>query len=281
MSREIKLALILGAALILVVGVLISDHFSEVRRTPIVSVVPQPPLTQLGSSQPRPGDARPVAYPGADTTHRTPLANTEIQSPLTDPATPQVAFGQDVAGAPLTDPVVQQSEQVVAEQDKRLIDEAKNQGIVLAPPSQTQTAQSPGKTAAGAKEHTVKSGENLWEIAQKYYGDGSQYKRIVEANRDRLSSGAMSAGVKLRIPPKDPPAPAQTAQAKSENKPADPKADKQSPRRTYTVRDGDTLARIAERQLGSRSRASELAALNNLKDPNDISIGLELRLPPR
>lgn len=49
--------------------------------------------------------------------------------------------------------------------------------------------------------------------------------------------------------------------------------------RTYTVRAGDSLSRITERQLGSVSRMSELMALNGLSDPNRIFVGQELRLP--
>ena len=36
------------------------------------------------------------------------------------------------------------------------------------------------------KTHTVVSGDTLWAIAQANYGDGSQYMRIVEANRDKI-----------------------------------------------------------------------------------------------
>lgn len=32
------------------------------------------------------------------------------------------------------------------------------------------------------KTHTVQSGDTLWAIAKKYYGDGSQYPKIVSAN---------------------------------------------------------------------------------------------------
>ena len=36
--------------------------------------------------------------------------------------------------------------------------------------------------------HKVVSGDSLWAIAQKYYGDGSQYTKIKEANKDKYSS---------------------------------------------------------------------------------------------
>lgn len=49
--------------------------------------------------------------------------------------------------------------------------------------------------------------------------------------------------------------------------------------RSYTVKRGDTLSKIAASQLGSYKRASEIAKLNNLRDPNSLKVGQVLRLP--
>ena len=38
------------------------------------------------------------------------------------------------------------------------------------------------------KTHKVVKGDSLWAIAQKYYGDGSQYPKIKEANKDKYTS---------------------------------------------------------------------------------------------
>jgi nucleoid-associated protein YgaU len=53
--------------------------------------------------------------------------------------------------------------------------------------------------------------------------------------------------------------------------------------RTHTVVDGDTLAALAERYLGSASRALEIYNANRdvLSDPKLLPIGVELKLPPR
>jgi len=49
--------------------------------------------------------------------------------------------------------------------------------------------------------HEVKKGETLWKIAEHYYGDGSLYKQIFEANRDVLKDpNLIQVGQKLRIP---------------------------------------------------------------------------------
>lgn len=49
--------------------------------------------------------------------------------------------------------------------------------------------------------HEVKKGETLWKISEKYYGDGSLYKKIFEANRDILKNpDLIKVGQKLHIP---------------------------------------------------------------------------------
>jgi LysM repeat protein len=49
--------------------------------------------------------------------------------------------------------------------------------------------------------------------------------------------------------------------------------------KTYTVKRGDTLSKIAQSQLGSWSRFREIATLNGIRDPNRVSVGQVLRLP--
>ena len=38
------------------------------------------------------------------------------------------------------------------------------------------------------KTHKVVKGDSLWSIAQKYYGDGSKYPKIKEANKSKYPS---------------------------------------------------------------------------------------------
>ena len=51
------------------------------------------------------------------------------------------------------------------------------------------------------QSHEVVSGDSLWKIAKKYYGDGSLYMDIFKANQDVLSDpDKIQVGQKLRIP---------------------------------------------------------------------------------
>jgi len=47
----------------------------------------------------------------------------------------------------------------------------------------------------------------------------------------------------------------------------------------YTVRQGDSLSKIAKQQLGSARRWKEIAELNNLRDPYKLRLGQKLFLP--
>ncbi len=52
-----------------------------------------------------------------------------------------------------------------------------------------------------------------------------------------------------------------------------------TPAKSYTVKAGDTLWAIAKRELNDGSKFKEIAKLNNISDPNKISVGQVLRLP--
>jgi nucleoid-associated protein YgaU len=48
----------------------------------------------------------------------------------------------------------------------------------------TRTETSESTTSNQVTTHKVVKGDSLWDIAQKYYGKGSLYKKIKEANWD-------------------------------------------------------------------------------------------------
>ena len=46
--------------------------------------------------------------------------------------------------------------------------------------------------ASTARTYTVKSGDCLWKIAKQFYGNGAQYTKIYNANRDKIKIGRAS-----------------------------------------------------------------------------------------
>ena len=56
--------------------------------------------------------------------------------------------------------------------------------------------------AAGETTVTVESGESLWDIALRVYGDAEQYQRILEANKGKISDpDLIYPGMTLVVPP--------------------------------------------------------------------------------
>lgn len=74
------------------------------------------------------------------------------------------------------------------------------------PPLPNMTSASsgiaPGVTHSVEKRtHTVRKGETLSHIAQRYYGKAGEYKKIFEANRNQLSDpDKIQEGMTLQIP---------------------------------------------------------------------------------
>ena len=65
-------------------------------------------------------------------------------------------------------------------------------------------ASTPTTTEAAAETYEVQSGDTLLSIAQQYYGDTTQWRRIYDANKDTIGADPdkLKIGMKLTIPPK-------------------------------------------------------------------------------
>lgn len=99
-------------------------------------------------------------------------------------------------------------------------------------------------------EYEVKRGDSLWKIAERYLGAGNRYREIQELNG--LTSDRIFPGMSLKIPG--------------------------GAYREYTVKRGDSLWKIAQNQLGSGTRYTEILELNGLSS-DLIHPGQVLKLP--
>jgi LysM repeat protein len=77
-----------------------------------------------------------------------------------------------------------------------------------------------------------------------------------------------------------PPSSAQTPQV-ANNAPPAPPPPPPPQERTVTVKSGETLSDIARRELGTASRAQEIAELNGIDDPTKLRAGQTLKLPAK
>ena len=64
----------------------------------------------------------------------------------------------------------------------------------------TAAAAQPNPAVTENKTHTVQSGDTLWGLAKKYYGNGSQYTKIVSANPGIKNPNLIYPGQVFSIP---------------------------------------------------------------------------------
>ena len=62
--------------------------------------------------------------------------------------------------------------------------------------STSKTTRSTENKASKSSSYTVKSGDCLWNIAKKFYGNGAQWKKIYEANKSVIENTAKKYGKK-------------------------------------------------------------------------------------
>ncbi|HYO45986.1 MAG TPA: LysM peptidoglycan-binding domain-containing protein [Gemmatimonadota bacterium] len=63
------------------------------------------------------------------------------------------------------------------------------------------TAKPETPRTEAAKTYTVKGGDSLWKISEQMYGNGNEWRRIFEANKDRIKDpDVIQPGWVLNIP---------------------------------------------------------------------------------
>lgn len=135
-----------------------------------------------------------------------------------------------------------------------------------------QTLPGIATTNGTKKEHVVTKGESLWSIAEDYYGSGYNWTDLAIANG--LNNSSLEVGQKLSIPDVAAKQPTSTKKA------VVAEVSTQSiTGSSYTVVKGDSLWNIAVRSYGDGYKWTEIAEVNNLKNPDIIHAGNVLTLP--
>lgn len=306
MGRETKLALIVGLVVFLVTAVVVGEHFSKARQAN-ASIDKGSTISELKTA-----DALP---PSIEAPARTATLSPKAPTPgVTDPALTRAdtaaAKGSDEAKALIISmggkapPAAQTAER----QNQSDLNNPTGMGNSTGPATRGDVSSSGLEYSKFAEtSYVTVSGDTISKVASRIYGDSQLYKQLAEYNKGKLGTNyAMSTGVTLRIPPKDvllgqralrPEARGVTVSATGSTAPITPptnfnpsdigRSDKPSgpntptTLRTYTVKRGDTLTTIAEKQLGSMMRWKELKTMNKdqIKDEADLKIGTVLKLP--
>jgi len=129
-------------------------------------------------------------------------------------------------------------------------------------PSSSNREGGGGQGGGGRGNYTVKSGETISEIADRY---GISTNRLLELNGIRDPKG-LQAGSRITVPTAGPGQAARGATASPASRgPAN-----------YTVKSGETISEIADRYNISSDRLLEL---NGIRDPKGLQAGSRISVP--
>lgn len=293
MARETKVGLLVGMAVILLIGIIVSDHLSAVQGSNPANMTnwahrAQDSVTDRPRSEQYTGDVAPMAASNRATTPTAPILRAdELNQPQPRPTPPPAQRPQAIG-----DGEVPLANVTVAHQTQQ-------QGAVLA-------------------IHTVRQGETLGNIARQYYGGNVEGWKVIQAsNPASLGRGGtgMREGTKLLIPrwtPATDPTPAyeapQPAYQPPQPAPQQPIAAQQTrdtaadhgglfapvpdPHRApgafegtmlkvVEVQQGQTLSMIAGKYLGDKARWKEILDANKdvISSPTQLQTGMKLKIP--
>lgn len=236
MTRENKLALVIGFGLILFVGILVSDHFSAQRYDGAQ-------LTRASTGTETPGvDLTPLETPQA------------IHSPTTGEKIELVSAGEGAAS------------------------ESTATAIEPLPISVAMGDETDGEPV---RFYKVQSGDTLWKIAAREYGDGSLNKELADYNKAVLNDGGrLTLNQQLRLPSLKKLRPTRMAITESAIASASPEstAKKTDPDRTHTIAKGDTVYRLAQRY---NVKPQAIMAANGIRDASALKPGVSIKIPAR
>lgn len=274
MTRENKLALIIGFGLVLVVGILVSDHFSLA-------------YTQNSARLANANDGvTPLANRLNNPALLVPTEEHQPPAPLAVEETPAAGTEETRIGATSPDDAVQPIRDEPVGGNLRVIRGPDLIAMRQGSAGTDTTPHSPGQAPAagdGFTWHTIEAGETLSKIAARFLGDANRWREIAAINTDRLPDpNTVGKGVLIRIPLRAGTSPTNAAQ-RPVNTPVPPPAQRAAPTRKHVVAKNENLSEIAQKYLGSARKWREIYDANRdvIKDPDNVLAGTELTIPAR
>jgi len=272
MTRETKLGLLVGMAMVVFICILVSDYLNKTQDTS-----PRPDLTQLeadGGVPPRAEFRLDDPAPAPRETVLPGPGDERLTADAGDGDVAQRAHDNGLTRLTVTD------EDATSDADQRPTHDV----LINSTRRHIEATPQPGQPRVVV--HHVQPGERLWDIAVQHYGDGNYYRVIYEANKDKMTSpNHVRQGVRLVIPQLNPTATDAGAAPIRETAEA-PRATPPGPTTApqyieYTIKPGDALSRIAERFYGTASAMDKLLERNadRIRDPDLIAAGQKILVP--
>lgn len=149
----------------------------------------------------------------------------------------------------------------------------------LGPAQQSESIQDVAPNNLPGK-YTVKEGDTLFTIADKYYQEGDKYTEIAKTNNltnpDQIETGQVLEIPKVEVSPQ--PSPTSTEQLGTGGGNTTIWGTRIEGN-TYTVVEGDWLSKIAGRAYGNIEAFDKIAKANNISNPDLIEVGTTLTIP--
>jgi nucleoid-associated protein YgaU len=291
MTRETKIGLLVGLAFIIVIGILLSDHFTSATQ-PHQAALTTTIDGVLGSTRtlgPQNQDRAPLDVPAVE-----PSVPILVQPDAAAERRSHVEVGGARGGQRVIDvteqPVIPAEPIITQIPDVNRQDAATLETLFRPIEQQPVTPNpiEPANTNVNTKTYTAESGDTLGKMASKAMGANNKANRdaILKANPPLAANpDKIVIGQKYNIPGQATPQPQQTTPAPVVEVERREPAPAASNSVEYLVRDGDSLSKIAREQCGSKS----LSMVNQIKEMNKdvlngsdhLKINMKLKLPPK
>lgn len=284
MSNQTKIGLLLGLGVILLVGIIVSDHLATQSQNHITdSGLAVAPLAELNNTNQQtgirnrflstaPAPAHEVAFVNPQAGPSTQLPSIMLDSPAPQPLTvptpgaPTPGTAVAVGTPGLATPPSATAVVPVNMTTNLVMPNVVPQNLVVPPPAKTP------------RTYTIKEGDTLSSIAAATLGSRNRWKDLLDANAKTLGNAkGLKIGTVITLPESEakvtPPVAAPPAGLLPTPKPA----------RTYTVGKGDLLGSIAAKTMGSTKKVKELVSANRKVLPQGektiLKTGMVLTIP--
>jgi LysM repeat protein len=293
MTRETKISLLVGLAFIIVIGILLSDHFRATQE------LPPAVLSEVGSTARRATDGPEAANPGisfvspSETSPKEAVPTHDELITPPSPVIPSQSYGNRPADNQSANananPAIAPPDRVANAPENPLNEVAQRNGesvepanIDGSPRDNDSMPQPPAPAVTAPRQYKAEDGDTVSRMASKFLGENTRDNRqaIIDANPSlQENPDRVIVGKSYVIPvPGGSPYASNAVIPNNSNRSA-------SGAYFYTVKEGDSLWQIANDQLEDPSAVDSIKDLNTniLKgDQHDVVVpGMKLRLPAK